>query len=147
MLDDKTLFNRAQAYVGTPYIAGQFDCTDLAVQVQRELFNLAVPMPSHSARPGSVARAGGAAIHRLREALADPVETPHAGDFCLLWAPEGDEARGVQRWHVGTVFMHGGEIWVLHNSGSTTGAALQRLADIKRLGLRLDGFYRWRPAA
>ena len=147
MMDASTLFNRAQAYVGMPYVPDDFVCADLAVQVQRELFGRVVAMPVHGQLPASVARAGSGAIKRLRDTLADPVEQPATGDAAMLWTPEGTETRMLQRWHVGTVIMHGGEIWVLHNSAATMGAALQRLADLKRQGLRLDGFYRWKDAA
>ena len=36
-----------QAYVGRPYEVGAFDCADLAVLVQREVFGRAVHLPTH----------------------------------------------------------------------------------------------------
>lgn len=141
-----TIFQRAQVYVGTPYVEGEFVCADLAVQVQRELFGRLVAMPALAQRPSSVTRADGSSVARLRDALADPVETPDTGHAALFWTPEGD-GQDLRRWHVGTVFVHGGEIWVLHNSATLGSAALQRLADLQRWGMRLEGFYAWRAAA
>jgi len=146
-MDETTLFNLAQRYVGRAYVPGRFDCADLACMVQRELFGRDVAMPSHAQRPASVARAGGSAIARLRDQLAEPLAQPATGCAVMFWEPAGDTAHDVRRWHVGTVFMRGAEAWVLHNSRATTGAALQRLADLQRLGLRLDGFYTWKDAA
>lgn len=166
------LIIQASRYVGRPYAAGEFDCADLAVLVQRELFGRPVALPAH--HPGG-ARTQGALILRLRDALAVEVAEPVDGCAVLLWEPDGDVAptlptacgslppegadspwggpaanrRGedLRRWHIGTVFLHAGEVWVLHASAKMGSVALQRLADLRRWGLRLEGFYAWRAGA
>lgn len=138
-----TLFSQAQRYVGTPYVSGEFDCADLAVQVQRELLGRQVAMPAHRQRPAG-ARGQAREIARLRDVVADRIVRPEDGCAALLW--ELDE-HGFQTWHIGTAFVHAGETWVLHNSARLGSAALHRLADLQRWGMRLDGFYAWRSAA
>lgn len=139
------LLQRAQAYVGTPYVAGEFDCADLAARVQWEMFERLVALPVHRRRPmGAMGQAR--EIHALRGDLADLIDQPETGCGVLLWEP-ADDGAGTPVWHIGTVFVAHGETWVLHNSWKMGSAALQRLNDLRRYGLRLDGFYRWRAAA
>lgn len=141
-----TIFEQAQRYVGTPYVAREFDCLDLAVLVQRELFGLEVMIPSHQARPGG-SRGQGREILRYRDMKAERTELPVDGCGVLLWEPEGEAGQDLRLWHIGTAFLHGGEVWVLHNSAHLGSAALHRLVDLRRFGMRLDGFYIWRAAA
>lgn len=138
------LIIQASRYVGRPYAAGEFDCADLAVLVQRELFGRPVALPAH--HPGG-ARTQGALILRLRDALADRIDEPADGAGVLLWEPDGAVGEDLRRWHIGTVFLHAGEVWVLHASAKMGSVALQRLADLRRWGLRLEGFYAWRAGA
>lgn len=139
-------FTLAQRYVGTPYVPGEFDCADLAAQVQREVFGRAVALPVHRARPAG-ARGQAREILGLRDALAEPIDLPADGAGALLWEPDGEEGQDLRLWHIGTVFLHAGEVWVLHNSAKLGSAALHRLSDLKRWGLRLEGYYAWRAAA
>lgn len=150
-MEDFRYFDRAQCYVGSPYSPGQYDCADLAVQVQREVFGRAVALPAHGARPASVQRVTSTHVQRLRDALADRIDAPVTGCAVLLYTDEGTPERPVRRWHVGTAFVRQtrcgqAETWLLHNSRATMGAALQRLDDVLRTGLRLDGYYVWRAA-
>lgn len=132
-------FSRLQTYVGRPYVEGKFDCADLAVLVQAEVFGRAVALPAARRRPQG--RAGQrAAIHTLRDDVALRVDVPFTGCGVLLTEP----AQGGLAWHIGTGAMHRGEVWVLHNSNPATGARLDRLQDLQRWGLRLDGFYAWK---
>lgn len=135
------LFKRAQAYVGTPYLVGEFDCADLAVRVQHELWGRVVELPVHRKRPGGV-MGQAREIHRLQAELARRVVLPVTGCGVLL---HDGEARPT--WHIGTVFLHEGEVWVLHNSHTLGSAALHRLEDLRRFGLKVEGFYAWRAAA
>jgi hypothetical protein len=135
-----SLFARAQSYVGMPYLEGAFDCADLAVKVQWELFGRLVSLPAHH---GAGARTQGALIAKHRDEVADRMEQAQTGCAALLWEPDGATNR---LWHIGTVFVHEGEVWVLHNSLALGSAALQRLNDMKRWGMRLEGFYAWRGA-
>lgn len=135
------LFTRAQTYVGTLYRVGEFDCADLAAQVQRELFGRVIALPAQRKRPAG-ARGQAREIARLQADLADRIDLPVDGCGALFHEPDGDS----QLWHIGTMFAHAGDWWVLHNSHKLQSAALHRLSDVKRFGLRLDGFYAWRVA-
>lgn len=130
----------AQTYVGTPYVAGVFDCADLAVQVQREVFGRTVCLPQDRPRPQGT-RGQGAAITRLHTQVADRMDVPCTGHGVLMF--EG--FAGTQTWHIGTVFLHPdtGAVWVLHNSAKLQSAALQSLDTLQRFGLKLEGFYAW----
>lgn len=130
------LFKKAQAYVGTPYLVGEFDCADLAQKVQWELFERAVALPCPRPRPGGV-RGQAREIQRLQGDLADKIDVPVTGCGVLM-----HDVTPV--WHIGTVFWHDGAVWVLHNSAALGSAALQRLEDLKRFGLKVEGFYAWR---
>lgn len=137
-----TLFDQAQRYVGTPYLVGEFDCADLAARVQWEVFGRLVELPTHRKRPGG-ALGQAREIHRLQGNLADPVASPATGCAVLMHEP----GPAAPIWHIGTVFMRDAQVWVLHNSFGLGSAALQRLEDLQRFGMRLDGFYAWRAAA
>lgn len=135
----------AQQYVGLPYVLGEFDCADLAARVQWEIWGRRIALPTVRARPGG-ARGQAREINRLRDAVADPIDKPVTGCGVLMFEPDGSE-NTAPNWHIGTVFMLAGEVWVLHNSEGMQGAALQRLADLQRFGLRVDGFYAWKEQA
>lgn len=137
-------FTLAQRYVGMPYVAGEFDCADLAVRVQREVFGREVALPAH--HPGG-ARTQGALILRLRDELAVELAEPVDGCAVLLWEPDDYAPDELRLWHIGTVFLHAGEVWVLHASARICSVALHRLADLRRWGLRVEGFYAWRAGA
>ena len=133
----------AQRYVGKPYVAGVFDCADLAVMVQWELFGRVVVLPTHRKRPAG-ARGQAREIAALRDVIASRIDMPVTGCGVLLYEPDGSEQGSPVLWHIGTVFIANGVAWVLHNSEAMGSAALQRLEDLGRWGMRLDGFYAWR---
>lgn len=132
------MLREAQKYVGMGYAPGEFDCADLAALVQREVFGREVALPAVRVRPGG-ARGQAREVHRWRDAIARPITTPVTGCVVLLWEPDD----GGRTWHVGTVFMQGHEVWVLHNSSAQGGAALQRLQDLRLWGMKLEGYYEW----
>lgn len=133
-------FEQAQRYVGTAYEPGVFDCADLAVKVQAEVFGRAVGLPQDRPRPGGV-RGQAREIRRLQVALASRIAGPLTGCGVLMFERQ---ACGVLLWHIGTVFVQGSVVWVLHNSAKLGSAALQRLDDLVRYGLRVDGYYAWK---
>lgn len=137
----------AEGYVGRAYVEGEFDCASLAVLVQRELFGREIDLPAAGQRARG--RRGQARdIQTMQPGLADPVTAPETGDAVILWAATTDGTPPFNRqWHVGTVFLHAGETWVLHCANESQGVSLQRLDPLLRGGLHLDGFYRWRAAA
>jgi type IV secretory pathway TrbD component len=132
-------FDRAQGYVGIPYESGVFDCADLAAKVQLEMFGRTVDIPQARNRPAGV-MGQAREIKRLQADLASPVAIACDGCGVLLW----EQAGKVLMWHIGTAFMQGETVWVLHNSAKIGSAALQRLDDLTRWGLRVEGFYAWK---
>lgn len=132
---------KAEKYVGTPYLPGEFDCADLAAKVQWELFNRLISLPQHRRRPRGV-MGQARMIRSLQGELAEPITAPETGCGVLMYEPNEHG----ESLHIGTGFVAGGEIWVLHNSFTMGCAWLQRLPDLQRIGLRLEGFYRWRSA-
>ncbi|MES1977314.1 MAG: hypothetical protein V4451_04715 [Pseudomonadota bacterium] len=132
---------KAQAYVGTPYLPGEFDCADLAAKVQWELFGKVVPLPPNRKRPaGALGQAR--EVKALQGQLADPIDAPETGCAVLLQEPTD---HGLM-WHIGTVFMDRRQVWVLHNSMRLGGACLHRMEDLLRWGMRLESYYRCRTA-
>ena len=127
----------AQKFVGMPYVVGEFDCADLAVRVQREVFGKDIALPA-SHRLG--ARGHYVQINSLKDDVADRIPEPENGCAVLMTQYTGKAVL----WHVGTAFIDGQDVWVLHNSALQKGAALQRLDAMRRSGFRVEGWYRWK---
>lgn len=127
--------------VGLPFEPGAFDCVHLAVEVQRRLFGRHVQWPWGLRHPrGRMTQV--ARINAYRDRVADPVERPETGDLVLMLQPV---AGGKSQYHLGTTFVHLGQIWVLHvhEGGSSV---LQLEEDLYRDGTWREGYYRWRLA-
>ncbi|ONN68138.1 hypothetical protein [Herbaspirillum sp. VT-16-41] len=120
-------------YIGRPYDAQTFDCADLAVLVQRELFGRQITLPADRLRR----HAQVASLARYRDALAVVIgpEEISDGDAVLM---KGDSL------HIGTLFYLAGSWRVLHNSHALGGVWLHKLADLRLFGLFIEGFYRWK---
>lgn len=134
---------QAERLAGLPYVDGDFDCMHLAVRAARELFGREVPWP-HRRHPTGV-KAQRALMSRHADALTVKLaatEPPCEGDV-VAWSMEADRPSWPRRWHVGTVLLRRGEVWVLHTSVALGSSVLQRLCDVPP-GMRLEGFYRWR---
>lgn len=130
------------------YIEGVFDCASLAVLVQRELFGREIALPAAGQR--SRGRRGQARdIQNFQPELADRVGAPATGDAVIMWETTAHgEPPLNRRWHVGTVFMQAGEVWVLHCANESQGVKLERLSHMLDGSMHLDAFYAWRePAA
>lgn len=136
------LIRKLESYVGTPYVLGQFDCMDLARQVLREVFGLDVPLPDHRHRPLGAAGQR-REIEAMRDDLAVRIDVPFTGCGALLFEP----CKDTTLWHIGVVALHGGDIWILHNSAKLGSAHLHRLTDLQRWGLHLEGWYAWKGAS
>lgn len=134
-------FADAQSYVGTEYIAGEYDCAHLFLDVQRQVFGrvLALPQSVQAHAQGRATQAQ--QINAVRDALAQRVPEPVHGCAVLLTTPTD---AGHLLWHVGTVFVHRGDVWVLHNSAAMGSAALNRLRDFAWRGQHIEGFYTWK---
>jgi len=128
MVDPRAL----QRYIGMPYDAEKFDCADLAVLLQLELFGKHIALPSERARRTAQA----ATIRRYRTELAFqvPPEQIRDGDVVIMQAAAP---------HIGTLFKINGAWRVLHNSRSLGSVWLHRLGDLPGIGLFIEGFYRW----
>ncbi len=129
--------------VGLPYQPGRFTCAHLAVLAQARLFGRQVATQLPSRHPVGV-QAEREVLLRWRDELAEPVlppAEPADGDVALFvqgW--EQDEG-----WHIGTLLLGAyGEQWVLHTHAGAGHSVVERLADLRRRGLRLEGWYRWR---
>ena len=137
------MLQKAEGYVGTPYLEGEFDCADLAQRVQWEVFGHVVELPVHRARPAG-AMGQRREINKWQEALAKHIDLPVTGCGVLMFEPSLEPGASSEVWHIGTVFIDGADVWVLHNSFAMGSALLQRLADMRRQGMRVEGFYAWR---
>lgn len=125
-----------QRYVGRPYEVGAFDCADLVVLVQDEVFCRPVRLPAHP-RGGAGQRA---AVLRHRDAIAQRVAVPFTG-AAVLFSDVSD--KGDEHWHIGTVAVRLGEVWVLHNSHKMGGVRMDTLTDLQAWGMKFEGFYAW----
>lgn len=127
-------------YIGIPYDAESMDCADLAVLLQAELFGKVLRCPGRRQRmsapaaliekeiTGPDAMAGELAFRIEKEALQD-------GDICIMRS---------DTMHIGTLFHVAGQWWVLHAFANIGHSTLHRLADLPSLGMRPEGFYRWK---
>ena len=130
---------QAETLVGITYVDGEFDCMHLALLAQRQLFGRDVAWPTRPHPRGR--RIQAALIARHCDALAAAIERPDTGDAVLFTEPD---AKGGRRYHIGTLFLDRGELWVLHTNALVGSSLLQRIGDCLRSGLRLEGYYRWR---
>lgn len=120
-------------YTNRRYSVGSFDCADLAIAVQREVFGREVKIPAHPRGKRSQA----AAIARHANACTRVLSTPETGCIALMLGTEG-------RWHIGTVVMNAaGTPWLLHAHSDELGVLLQPLSEVSELGLRVVEFREW----
>lgn len=118
-------------FVGMPY-APDFNCADFVAHVQRELYGREVRLPG--AR-GAIAQA------RMGETVreyAAPTDAPADGDLVLM------REFGFKRpSHVGLYFRIGSEDWVLHLIERGSQSLCQRMRDLKRFGVMVEGVFAW----
>lgn len=120
--------------IGIPYYEDAFDCADLVVRTQRELFGREVVLPN--GRPRGVA--GSAAIGELSKPYGRRTSNPKDGDLVLM-IEIGTRRPG----HVGIFFRLAHEDWVLHTTQKTGCSVLHRVRDLPDFGLRVEGYYAW----
>jgi len=122
-----------ERYIGRRYDADSFDCADLAVLIQDELFGRHVQLPGGRGRR----QAPTATLERYRADLATEISRDEIepGDVLLM---KGEVL------HIGTLFFVGGCWRVLHNSYRLGGVWLHKLSELSSYGLRVEGFYRWK---
>lgn len=120
-------------YTGLPYELGRFDCMDLIVLVQKEVFGKTIVLPIHS--KSGLERAHQISEHK--EEFAKRVEVPEEGDTVLL------KVKGYVQ-HAGIVCYVRSEKYVLHNI-KAFGTVCQRESDMLAAlrGYAVEGYYRW----
>ena len=131
---------QAEALVGLPYVPRTQDCMHLVLLAQQRLWGRTVGVPpgAHPVAPRRQVALIAAGLQSLTRPLADG-EPAEPGDL-VLWQADGDLGT---HWHAGTLLLHAGEQWVLHTSEELGASVLQRLAETRMWGLRLEGIYRW----
>ncbi len=112
-----------ERFVGIPYSHDSFDCADLVMLVQRELFGRDIVLPN--GRPRGVR--GALQLGDLSRQYAVPVDEQMDGDLVLM-LERGRPA------HVGTYFHLAHEGWVLHTCERTTVSVLHRVRDLPAWG-------------
>ena len=125
----------AEAYVGRPYVAGEFDCAHLVVAVMAERFGRTITLPAHARE----LRARDAQIAMLQGELAKLADEPHEGDVVLMRAAGRRRALG---HHIG-VWCAPGAPHVLHCTAEI-GTCLHPLRALATHGLEATGVYRWK---
>jgi hypothetical protein len=122
----------SKRYVGLPY--AQADCAHLCVLVQREVFGHQLVLPVDRA---DGLRGVSQQITDLQGDFAEPVPVPEDGDAVLM------VGRGRLN-HIGTAAFINNQLWVLHAMKNAGQAVLHRISALENLGLRVEGYYRWK---
>lgn len=122
----------SDAYMGREWSAETFNCADLAIEVERDVFDRQVNIAgAHVDSPREMHRA----ISEQLEGAAMETDHPKDGDGVLL--------RNGSLRHVGVACEIAGEIFVLHNVRHA-GVVRHRVRDLDRYGFNIEGFYAWR---
>ncbi|MFO6420153.1 hypothetical protein ACLBKS_08120 [Hylemonella sp. W303a] len=129
---------QAARYTTRSYVPGRYDCADLAIDVQLELFGRRVTLPCHPRRRAeqdkAVVTQRDAVSTRLNLAAGEQAET---GCAVLMRALDGS-------WHIGTLFHDAsGQPWVLHAHSTALGVLLQPLPELAALGLTVEEYRTW----
>lgn len=127
-------------FIGLPYCPRHLDCADLVLLVQAELFGRCVRLPGRRPRPLRTDEQA-PELRAHTNQLAERVEQPQDGDLVLMF-----DSGQAQPGHAGTFFFLAHEPWVLHTSEALGGSCLHRVADLPSMGLRVEGFYRFKAA-
>jgi cell wall-associated NlpC family hydrolase len=126
----------AEAYVGMPFVLGEYDCASLAVQVRREVFKR--PVPDGLERERAASTLG--RCRQMADGMADygvRTTTPAEGDLVLM--------RCLGRpSHVGVYCVVDGEPTVLHALRKPGMAMLTSIRRLPAINLALEGYYQWK---
>lgn len=126
----------SERYIGEPYIPEDADCARLVARVRAEVFKLPVPDAVDVKRAAS--RLG--RVAQMRDAVSafgEPTEEPREGDAVLMVCRGRDS-------HIGSYCVVDGQPSVLHAMENAGMVVLHRLRELERIGLRVEGFYRWK---
>jgi len=122
-------------YTGIPYCERTFDCADLVILVQRELFGRDVHLPGKRLR----GLRGATQVGDLSRQFARRTDAPRDGDLVLMI----EHARPA---HVGVYFWLAHEAWVLHTNERNGCSVLHRMRDLPEFGVIVEGVYAWYEA-
>lgn len=122
-------------YCLLPYIEGEFDCADLVVLVQKELFGRHVDLPRQSQQRGVL---GQREIHRRIDGFMAPTDNPKDGDVVLM-RDIGLSYAG----HVGVYFVLNGEPNVLHSNSVAGTAIITPIRELGNISVAFQGYYTW----
>lgn len=121
-------------YMGLEYHPDTFDCADLVVKVQAELFGREIVLPSRRPR----GRIGQARLGELSKAYVEETAVPKDGDLVLM-----SEFPRRRFSHVGLYFFIACEAYILHAQNEIEGSVMTRVRDLPASQLRIEGFYTW----
>ena len=124
----------ALCYLGRRYVAGVYDCADLARDYLFEAHAIRIDLPARALG----VRSRDAQMARFIDLSAQPVERARDGDIVLMRAAGRRAHIG---HHVGVCCMVGSGSFVLHLP-SRAGACLHPLASLPHRGFDVIGFYR-----
>jgi len=125
-----------ERFVGLPYSADDFDCADLVMLVQRELFGREVVVPGRRPRGAQ----GAAELGELSKPFAKPREGPPSdGDLVLMIEVLQKRPRPAGGFFFFSPEGGGGPPHQKKNGC----AVLHRVRDLPDFGLRIEGFYEW----
>ena len=123
-------------YIGDPYIHGEADCARLFCRVSAEVFNRQIPDEAGMER--AVSRLGRAMqMDSAVSVLGEQVAIPNEGDAVLMVCCG-------RLSHIGVYCVVDGESSVLHAMENAGMVVRHRLRDLPRVGLTIEGFYRWK---
>lgn len=126
-----------EKYVGIEYVEDAFDCVDLVMLVQRELFGREVQLPQKRPR-GVVGARRMRKIALTKTRRRDDDEQPQQGDLVLMQEP-GDKYPA----HAGVAFWLDHEWWVMHANERDGHVVLHRARLLSSYGARIEGYYEW----
>ena len=126
------------AYLGRPYVEGEHDCADFTLAVMRERFGSGVLLPPHAAG----LRGRDRQLRRHVADLAVPVRPDDARDGDALLMRAAGRAHSLGH-HIGVYVSHPSGPHTLHCLAGAV-SCLTPLRDLDRIGLVMEGIYRWR---
>ncbi|WP_414553447.1 peptidoglycan endopeptidase [Stenotrophomonas forensis] len=124
-----------EKFVGIPYDEDGFDCADLVVLVQLQLFGRVITLPGR--RPRGLQ--GAAELGALSRPYAHRRDGPPEDGDLVLMIDQGHRNPG----HAGVFFFLAHEGWVLHSNERNGCSVLHRVRDLPDFGLRIEGYYAW----
>ena len=124
----------SEKYVGKPYVVGEYDCAELAMEVARDEFGLNVELLTERAIG---LRAQTEQISACQADFAERTDDPQDGDPVLM------KSRG-RFSHIGVLAVIDGERWILHAMQNAGMVCLHRERNLKNINLEIEGYYTWK---